>query len=78
MIESQLIDSVVYSVLDKLRKGTMPSPTDLVTKINDELKTYLRIKAEAKFIQGETPESVTYFISYKDSNKNAHTMYFEL
>lgn len=82
MIETQLIDSLVYNFLDKVRiapgfSAAMP-PTELVTKLNDELKTYLRIKAEAKFIPGETPEAVTYFVSYKDSNKNSHTFYFEL
>lgn len=77
MIEQQLIEQVVYNFINNKLTGNVTSPTELVTKLNDELKTFLRVKAEAKFIQGEA-ESITYFVSYKDSMKNSNTLYFQV
>lgn len=75
MIERELIESVIYNYIDKITNtNPKPQPSELVVKLNDYIKTYLRIKAEAKFIQ--TGDEIKYFVSYKDTNKNSNTIYF--
>lgn len=91
IIENQLIESVVYNFISTLQNAnnafitsapgevlppTPPiNPDEITTKLNDQFKTYLRFKAEAKSVAGMPNQ---FYVSYKDNLKNPHTLYFEV
>lgn len=87
-LETALVQNVVYTYTSAMatrlpvigsENQTQPqppvNPDEVITKLNDYFKTYLRFKCEAKYIAGEKPK---YYVSYKDNNKNPHTFYFEV
>jgi len=82
-LENNLVEAIVYDVLNKLphrnmnyataAESTTPDYNTIITQINDQFKTFLRFKAEAKYLTGTTG-----YVNFKDSNKNHNTIYFEI
>lgn len=82
-LETKLVEAVVYNYIQTTRQlpfstgetTQLPpiNPDEFCTAINDQIKTFLRIKADCKHIADKK-----FAVVYKDTYKNTNTLYVEV